>query len=241
MSSNPLKLSLIIPLYNEEATIKKVLTTLLRLSLPQVQLEIIVVDDGSTDNSLKKIREIKSKKIKVVKHTVNTGKGAAIISGVKKASGEYILIQDADLEYNPKYIKNLLKPILASESDVVFGTRLKRPPNFSRDEKTVRFFIHYLGNRFLSLITSTLYGHWITDMETGYKLFPKEVALSMDLQSLGFEFEAEVTAKLLKKGYDIVEIPISTNPRGYKEGKKLQTFADGTKALFTIIKYRFYG
>mgnify|MGYP001607567106 FL=1 len=122
---------------------------------------------------------------------------------------------------------------------MVYGTRLKRMPNFSRDERNLRFLLHYIGNKFLSLITSILYGQWISDMETGYKLFPKSALDGIRLNSKGFDFEPEITAKLLKKGFKIQEVPITTNPRGYSEGKKLNTFKDGTIALFTLLKCRF--
>ncbi len=241
MSSKTIQLSILIPIFNEEKTIREILTQVYKLSIPGVKIEIIVIDDGSTDASASEIANIKNEisKIKLIRHTINQGKGAAIKSGLKKAKGEYILIQDADLEYNPKFINELLQPLIRNEAKVVYGTRLKRFPNFRRDEKTLRFFIHYLGNKFLSLLTSILYGQWITDMETGYKLFPKKVFLENRIKAKGFEVEPEITAKLLKKHYHIVEVPIQTMPRGYKEGKKLQTIPDGIKALETLIKYRF--
>ena len=132
-----------------------------------------------------------------------------------------------------------MKPILNGTSKVVYGTRLNRLPSFSREERTPQFLLHYLGNKFLSLLTSILYGQWITDMETCYKLFPRKAVENMKLNARGFEFEPEITAKLLKKGYKILEIPISTKPRGYDEGKKLNTFRDGTIALWSLLKYRF--
>ena len=167
------------------------------------------------------------------------GKGAAVRTGFKKASGDYIIIQDADLEYDPREITKLLKPIRDKKAQVVYGTRLKRLPNFTRDERNIRFFIQYTGNKFLSLMTSILYGQWITDMETCYKLFPKEALDKVELHARGFEFEPEITAKLLKKGYRILEIPISTNPRGFEQGKKLDPMRDGVKALWTLVKCRF--
>jgi len=172
-------------------------------------------------------------------HTSNQGKGAAVITGISHAKGDYAVIQDADLEYNPEDIKRLLKAVQKEAIDVVYGTRLKRLPHFSKEERTGRFLMHYLGNKFLSLITSTLYGQWITDMETCYKLFPTKIAKKLTLRARGFEFEPEITAKLIKAGLKIHEVPISTKPRGYSEGKKLDTFRDGRKALATLIKYRF--
>ncbi len=171
-------------------------------------------------------------------NTKNQGKGAAIATGVKSATGDYILIQDADLEYDPSYISSLLKPVLEKKAEIVYGTRLRRWPHFNREEKTFQFFLHFVGNRMLSLLTSILYTHWITDIETGYKLIPKKILESLQIKSKTFDFEAEVTAKLLKKGYKIMEVPITTTPRGYEEGKKLQTVKDGVIALKTLIQYR---
>jgi dolichol-phosphate mannosyltransferase len=233
--------SIIIPVYNEEKTIKKILDSVYALRLQSIEKEIIVVDDCSTDSTGSEINSFlqTGQKIKVIKHAKNKGKGSAILSGIKIATGDYIIIQDSDLEYSPKEIPKLLTPILQGRGQVVYGTRLKRLPNFRRDERTMRFFIHYIGNKFLSLMTSLLYRQWITDLETGYKIFPRHVINRLSLSSKGFEFEAEVTAKLLKKGYKIIEVPISTNPRGYNQGKKLQTVRDGLSALLTLVKYKF--
>lgn len=236
-----MKLSIIIPVFNEEKTVGEMLKRVIGVEIPNVEKEIIIINDGSTDNSHNIIQK-ETKKIKntlYLVHKKNQGKGAAIKTAIEKASGNYIIIQDADLEYNPgDYIK-LLKPIIQKKAKVVYGTRLNRLPDFSKDERTARFFIHYLGNKFLSLITSVIYGQWVTDMETCYKIFPKEAVINTNLRAKGFEFEPEITAKLLKSGHRIHEIPISTNPRGYKEGKKLNTFKDGIKALQALIKYRF--
>lgn len=235
-----MKLSIIIPVFNEEKTIEIIVKKVLSLEIPSTDKEVIVVDDGSTDNTKSKIKDqiSKTKDIKFIQHDKNQGKGAAILTGIKNASGDYIAIQDADLEYNPQDFIYLTKPINEGKAQVVYGTRLKRMPNLSKEESHPRFLIHYLGNKFLSLITSILYGQWITDMETCYKIFPKNAIKKFRLNSKSFDFEPEITAKLLKKGYKIVEIPISTNPRGYNEGKKLNTINDGIIALWTLIKYR---
>lgn len=237
-----MKLSIIIPVFNEEKTIISVLERIQDLSLGKVEKEVVIVDDGSIDKTVEKIKKFlslgKKKEYHLYQHGKNQGKGSAVKTGIEKASGDYVVIQDADLEYNPKDILRLLDAV-HNGLDVVYGTRLKRLPHFQKEERTGRFIVHYLGNKFLSLLTSVLYGQWLTDMETCYKLFPRKTALKMKLQARGFEFEPEITARLIKKGYTIHEVPISTNPRGYTEGKKLDTFKDGKKALWTLIKYRF--
>lgn len=246
-----MKLSIIIPVFNEEKTIADVIDKVVRVKIGGVDKEIIVVDDGSTDATASVISNIKYKQslrsnepqisnIKYLKHNSNLGKGSAVKTGIKKATGDYIIIQDADLEYNPKDIEKLIKPIISGDGQVVYGTRLKRLPNLVKDERNFRFLLHYFGNRFLSLLTSIFYGQWITDMETGYKLFPEKAVQNMGLHAKSFDFEPEITAKLLKAGYKIIEVPIGTNPRGYAEGKKLHTFRDGTIALWTLIKYKLF-
>ena len=234
-----MNLSIIIPVFNEEKTILAILKKVSLVNISGVEKEIIVVDDGSTDSSKLKVKSSKLGGIKTFFHQKNLGKGAAVRTGIKNATGDYIIIQDADLEYDPKYIPLLLKPVLEKKAEVVYGTRLKRLPNFKRDERTPQILLHYLGNKLLSLLTSILYGQWITDMETCYKLFPKNAVEKINLVSKGFEFESEITAKILKRGIKIVEVSIVTNPRGYKEGKKLRTLRDGTLALLTLLKYRF--
>jgi dolichol-phosphate mannosyltransferase len=235
-----MKLSIIVPVFNEEKTVGTVLKRVGDFQLKGVTKEIIVVDDGSTDKTVSEIKKSNpNKHIKFIQHSNNQGKGRAVKTGVGAATGDYIIIQDADLEYNPKDIPRLLTPILEKKAKVVYGTRLNRMPNLTRDERTFQFLVHYFGNRFLSLLTSVLYGQWLTDMETCYKLFPRTALNNIKLNSRGFEFEPEITAKLLKNGYRILEVPISTNPRGYNEGKKLNTIRDGTIALITLFKYRF--
>jgi glycosyltransferase involved in cell wall biosynthesis len=241
MSSAKTLLSIIIPVYNEEKTIGVVLDNLEKLKIEGVEKEIIVVDDGSKDNSKKIIREKqeKVKNLRFIEHKKNQGKGAAVATGVSTAKGNMLIIQDADLEYDPNDIPRLIDPIIKGEAKVVYGTRLRRLPHVKNEEKTGRFLLHYLGNRWLSLITSTLYGSWITDMETCYKAFSRESFKGITLRSKTFDVEPEITAKFLKKGIKIHEIDINTKPRGYEEGKKLHTFRDGFKALWTLVKYRF--
>lgn len=231
-----MKLSIVIPVYNEENTILQIIEKVKKVNFP-VENEIIVVDDGSSDSTREKLKKIKG--VKVILHERNQGKGAAVKTGIKSSTGDYIIIQDADLEYDPNQIVDLLRPILEKRAKVVYGTRLKRLPDLSKEERTAQFLIHYFGNRFLSLVTSVLYQQWITDMETCYKLFPKEALSGVKLNARGFEFEPEITVKLLKKGFKILEIPISANPRGYDEGKKINTVKDGIRAFTTLIKYRF--
>lgn len=235
-----MKLSILIPVYNEERTIGKLLYEICNLNINSIEREVIIIDDCSTDQTNIKIKEFLNRKyITLIRHRKNAGKGSAIQTGIGKATGDYIIIQDADLEYNPKDIPILIQAVVDGRAEIVYGTRLKRLPNFKRDERTLRFFVHYLGNKILSALTSLLYGQWITDMETGYKLMPLGVIKSLQLKSSGFEFEPEITAKILKRGYKIYEIPISTNPRGYKDGKKLNTIKDGFKALKTLFYYKF--
>jgi glycosyltransferase involved in cell wall biosynthesis len=235
-----MKLSIIIPVYNEEKTIAQVILKVHTVALPAVRKEIIVVNDGSTDGTASQILKIKHKisNVKYISHNRNQGKGAEIRSGITKATGEYILIQDADLEYNPQLYKRLLNHVTDKDC-VIFGTRLKRLPDLKKSETSLLFFLHYCGNRFLSLMVSILYGRWLTDIETGYKLIPRGAIMSIPLQSNGFDIEPEITVKLLKKGYTIYEVPISTKPRGYAQGKKLHTLRDGTRAVWTIMKYKF--
>jgi len=234
-----MKISIIIPAYNEEKTVALVLEKIHDLTLPEYEKEVIVVDDGSKDNTKLEIK--KSKYIKSIgfySHENNQGKAAAIKTGIKHATGDYIVIQDADTEYDPEDIKKLTAKIKGKE-DVVYGTRLDHFPDFKGDLGKGLFIAHYIGNRFLSLITSILYGQWLTDMETCYKLFPRKAVENMQLRAHGFAFEPEITAKLLKAGYKITEVSISTKPRDYEEGKKLQAWRDGPIALWTLLKYRF--
>lgn len=231
-----MKLSIIVPVYNEEKTILEILKRLDKLSIPKVTKEVIVVDDGSTDSTREKLKQIKN--FKVILHKVNKGKGSAVKTGIKEAKGDYIIIQDADLEYDPQQIKKLVAEI-KGEKSVVYGTRLDRMPHLNKEEKKHLFILHYFGNRFLSLTASLLYGQWLTDMETCYKLFPKKAVEKMKINARGFEFEPEITSKLLKGGYKIKEVSITANPRGYDEGKKLNTIRDGSKALWYLFKYRF--
>jgi glycosyltransferase involved in cell wall biosynthesis len=236
-----MKLSIIIPVYNEEKTLRSILTAVEHVDITPVKKEIIVVNVASKDKTRHILDEMKKKiqDLSVITHEKNQGKGAAVRTGMREATGDYIVIQDADLEYDPEDLKRLFQPIADGKTQVVYGSRLQRLPHLRGEESRPKFLLHYFGNRFLSLITSVLYGQWITDMETCYKIFPREFIRKTRIYGNGFDFEPEVTAKLIKAGYRITELPIKTTPRGYEEGKKLQTIPDGMKALWTLLRYRF--
>ncbi|MFC1627004.1 glycosyltransferase family 2 protein [Patescibacteria group bacterium] len=225
-----MKLSIIIPVYNEQNTISEIIKRVKKVNLQKITKEIIVVDDGSTDNTVKILKKISG--IKKIFQSNNQGKGAAIRAGLKKASGDYILIQDADLEYDPNDIPTLLEPIKAKKTNIVYGSRFLGP------HKNMLFW-HLMGNRFLSFMTNLLFNTTLSDMEVGYKVIPRKLLKSLNLRQNRFGFEPEVTAKLLKKGYRIYEIPISYTGREFHEGKKI-TWKDGFKALFLLFKYRLF-
>jgi len=224
-----MKLSVIIPVFNEESTIGEVISKVRAVELP-VDREIIVVDDGSTDHTVD-ILEQRREDVQFVHFSrINFGKGAAIRIGLTYVTGDIVIIQDADLELDPNEYKLLLTPILAGEANVVYGSRFLKPnPNISR--RTI------LANRFLTWLTNFLYHSQLTDMETAYKAFRSEVVNSLNLQCHRFEFEPEVTAKLLRAGYEIKEVPISYNPRTTEEGKKIG-WRDGVIAIWTLLKNR---
>lgn len=232
-----MKLSIIIPVFNEEKTVDKILRKVSSVKLQFFKKEIIVVDDGSTDGTSLKINKIKG--IKKIFHEKNLGKGAAVRSGFKAATGDIIIIQDADLEYDPADYKRLLKPILEKKAEVVYGTRLKNYPLRLWGKNKTVLPSHLIGNKLLTFITNILYGSKLTDMETCYKLFTKNALSGLKLQSNRFEIEPEITAKILRKRFLIYEIPIKVTPRTHKEGKKI-SWRDGFRAIFTLIKYRFY-
>ena len=227
-----MKLSVIIPVYNEQSTIKEVVDAVLAVKMAD---EIIIVDDGSTDGTREFYPEIAalSPVIQIHLHEKNMGKGAAVRTGFSKAGGDIFLIQDADLEYDPRDYEMLTRPIVEGKAAVVYGSRFRGGPT-----KTM-FFLHMIGNKLLTLITNILYNTILTDMETCYKVFRADVVHDMTLRSMGFEFEPEVTSKVLKRGHRIYEVPISYNGREFDEGKKLNPWKEGPKALYYLIKYRF--
>ncbi len=228
-----MKLTIIIPVYNEDKSVKEVIKKVRKQKLTDFEKEIIVVNDCSTDDTKKILDNLSDKSIIVINHKRNLGKGAALRTGFRKATGDIILIQDADMEYDPKEYPKLLKPILNGETKVVYGSRIKAiRKNFDKMIK-----LHYFGNVFLTLTTNVLYGTKITDMETGYKVFRREVIENIKLRSQRFDFEPEITAKILKKGYKIYEVPIDFFGRKFEEGKKI-TWRDGIKAAYCLFKYR---
>jgi glycosyltransferase involved in cell wall biosynthesis len=227
-----LKLSVIIPTYNECGTIEEVVRAVLAVERAD---EIIIVDDGSTDGTRDLYAKVAAldECIQVILHERNMGKGAALRTGFSKATGDIFLIQDADMEYDPRDYEAMLRPIEEGKATVVYGSRFRGGPT-----KTM-FFWHMVGNKFLTLVTNILYNTILSDMETCYKVFRAEVIRSIPLRSRGFEFEPEVTSKVLKRGHRIYEVPISYNGREFDEGKKISPLRDGPKALWTLLKYRF--
>lgn len=243
-----MKLSIIIPIFNEEKTVGEILRRVFLVKLPSnIKKEIIVIDDGSTDKTFQVLSEFKIQnvfqtafgrtKFKILRHEENKGKGAAIRTGIKRTTGDVVIIQDADLEYDPKFYTKLLEPILKKNAQVVYGSRLiNYPLKFWGRDKTV-LPLHFFANKLLTFLTNLIYRGDLTDMETGYKLFKKTVLKNIVLNSNKFDFEAEVTAKILKRGIGITEVPIQVIPRTYKEGKKIG-WKDGILAIRTLIRYR---
>lgn len=226
-----------IPVYNEENTIEKIINKIKKAKLPKnMDREIIVVDDGSTDKTARVLKKISG--IRLISHIKNQGKGAGLRSGFREVKGSIVLIQDADLEYNPNDYSKLLKPILEGNADVIYGSRLKDEPLAIFSGERTPLPLHYIANKFLSALTNLLYGSNLTDMETCYKVFKREVLKGIELNSDQFDFEPEFTAKVLKRGYKIREVAIKVKPRSYEEGKKI-TWKDGFIALWTLLKYRF--
>jgi len=223
-----MKLSVIIPVYNEKNTLEKILDKVLAVPLEK---EVILVDDCSKDGSREILKNMNRSGVVTVFHDVNKGKGAAIRTGLQYVTGDVVVIQDADLEYAPNEYLKLIEPIKSGHADVVYGSRFS-----GKTEKMS--LAHYLGNKVLTIATNILYGTKLTDMETCYKMVKVPIFKSLKLRANRFDFEPEITAKLLKSGKKIIEIPISYEGRHWTEGKKI-TWKDGLAALLSIIKYRF--
>jgi len=226
------KLSVVVPVYNERNTLVEVLRRMRAVELPDgVEREIIVVDDGSTDGTRDVLRQLGDSTVRIVMHDTNRGKGAALRTAFAHATGEYVLVQDADLEYDPEDWPKLLNPVLRGRARVVYGSRFT-------GERRNMLLLHWIGNRFLSMTTNVLFNTTLSDMETCYKLIDRNLINEMNLQSNRFDIEAEMSAKILKRGVRIYEVPISYSGREFDEGKKI-TWRDGISALYTLIKYRF--
>lgn len=223
-------LSIIIPVFNEVNTIDTILDRVVSIHLAGWKKDILVVDDGSTDGTRKKLKYWE-KKLSIVYQSRNQGKGSAVQEGFKRVKGNIVIIQDADLEYDPKDYHMLLSPFENPMVNVVYGSRFL-------GSHLSTMYLYALGNKFVTFITNILYNTNITDMETGYKVFRKDVVANVRITAKRFDFEPEITAKILKSGYQIYEVPISYFGRKFNEGKKL-TWRDGVKALWTLLKYRF--
>ncbi|MCL5958069.1 MAG: glycosyltransferase family 2 protein [Chloroflexi bacterium] len=224
-----MKLSVVVPVYNEKKTITEILD---QIKAVEVEKEIIVVDDHSTDSTWDVLQEYGAKNdVRLFRHQVNQGKGAAVRTGLKLVEGDIVIIQDADLEYSPSEYPHLLQPIVDGKVKVVYGSR------FLGEHKAM-YFWHKLGNNLLTLITNILYDTTLTDMETCYKVFTADIAHTLNLRSDRWGFDPEITAKILRKGHRIYEVPISYNGREFWEGKKI-SWRDGLTVFMTLIRYRF--
>jgi glycosyltransferase involved in cell wall biosynthesis len=225
-----MRLTVLIPVYNEQSTVTELVRRVKETGLAS---EIILVDDGSTDNSREILHSLESPPaVRVFSHDKNYGKGAAVRTGVQNAEGDIILIQDADLEYNPREYPALLEPIESGLADAVYGSR------FLGARRRVTMFWHMVANQLLTLATNILYNSILSDMETGYKVFRGDLIRKIPLRANRFDFEPEITAKILKRKARVFEVPISFNPREYEEGKKIG-LGDAFQAVWALLKYRF--
>jgi glycosyltransferase involved in cell wall biosynthesis len=224
-----MNLSIVIPVYNEVENIGEIIK---RVQSTKLANEIIIVDDGSRDGTRDALQKLDGQsEVRVILHERNQGKGAAVVTGLRAARGDVLLIQDADLEYDPRDYPVLLQPIQEGLADVVYGSRFLGAPH------RVTMFWHMVANKMLTLMTNVLYNTILTDMETGYKVFRREVIDGMTIRAKRFDFEPEFTAKVLKRNYRIFEVPISFNPRDYSQGKKIK-LKDAFEAVWTLLKYR---
>jgi len=226
------KLTVIVPVFNERNTVVEVLRRMRAVELPDgIDREIIVVDDGSTDGTRDVLNQLRDSTVRILLHDDNRGKGAAVRTGLQVASGDYVLIQDADLEYDPEDWPKLIAPVMRGRAQVVYGSRFT-------GERRNMLFLHWIGNRVLSLVTNVLYNTTLSDMETCYKLVDRELLVDLHLRCRRFDIEPEITAKILKRRIRIYEVPISYMGREFDEGKKI-TWRDGFAALWTLAKFRF--
>lgn len=225
-----MKITVIIPAYNEKNTIEEILQ---RVQAMEMADEILIVDDGSVDGTREILESLDGiGPIRVIFHDVNQGKGAAVTTGMKNATGDVMIIQDADLEYDPRDYPALFQPIQEDIADVVYGSRFLGGP------RRPAMFWHMVANKVLTLLTNVLYNNILTDMETGYKVFRREIVEDLTIHAKSFDFEPEFTAKIMKRNVRIFEVPISFNPRDYSEGKKIK-LSDAFVAVWTLFKYRF--
>lgn len=227
-----MKLSIVIPVYNEKNTIKELIQRVLEVDVGLIK-EIIIVDDGSDDGTKEILKSINEPHIKVIYHNTNQGKGTALRTGFNEAEGDIILVQDADLEYDPKEYPRLLEPILDGRADAVYGSRFLGGPH------RALYYWHYVGNRFLTAFSNMVSNLNLSDMETCYKVFKKDVLEGINLKSKRFGFEPEITQKLAKLKARIYEVPISYSGRDYSEGKKVG-WKDGLLAFYYIIRFKFF-
>jgi glycosyltransferase involved in cell wall biosynthesis len=226
-----MRLSVVIPVYNEVGTIEEIVS---RVRAVPLEKEILIVDDGSTDGTRQRLEDIVGRDdVKVLYHERNKGKGAALRTGFAAATGDVVITQDADLEYDPRDYRALLEPILDGRADVVYGSRFLGGPH------RVLFFWHYVGNRVLTLLSNALSNLNLTDMETGYKVFRREILSDLPLRSNRFGFEPEFTVKIAKRMLRVYEVPISYSGRTYAEGKKI-TWRDGVVAIFALLRFRLF-
>lgn len=224
-----MQLTVIIPVYNEIKTIEEIVKRVLATGRVY---EILIVDDGSLDGTRDLLPSLESPQVRVILHECNQGKGAAVRTGIQNARGDVLLIQDADLEYDPRDYPALLQPLEEGLADVVYGSR------FLGGARRSAMFWHMVANKLLTFGTNLLYNNILSDMETGYKVFRRDKVIDIPLHARGFEFEPEFTAKVLKRKLRIYEVPITFNPRDYSEGKKIK-LKDAFVAVWTLLKYRF--